>query len=246
MSAAAIWHDVECGAYDVDLTLWEELSQGGCSVLDLGCGTGRVALHLARRGRRVTAVDRERQLLDTLAHRAAQRDLEIETVCGDATEVDVGRRFDAVFAPMQFVQLFRGAHERGALLRNALRHLRPGGTFATTLMNLDGELLGDDYGPPPPDMREVDGWVYSSLSVGVRPVERGGAVVIERLRTAVSPAGEQFRSADQVRLELLAPATLELEMAAVGFDVGQRRELPATDEHVGSFVVVASAPGGAA
>jgi SAM-dependent methyltransferase len=245
MSQAAIWHDVECGSYDVDLPVWEELSEQGASVLDLGCGTGRVALHLARRGRRVTAVDREQQLLDTLAYRAAQRNLDIETVCGDATEVDLGRRFDAVFAPMQFIQLFRGAHERGALLRNALRHLRPGGSFATTLMNLDGELLGDDYGPPAPDMREVDGWVYSSLSVGVRPIERGTAILIERLRTSVSPAGEQSRSADEVRLELVAPATLELEMAAAGFDVGKRLELPPTEDHVGSVVVVACAPGAA-
>ena len=246
MSEAAIWHDVECGSYDVDLSVWEEFSEEGGSVLDLGCGTGRVALHLARRGRRVTAVDREQQLVDMLARRAVESKLDIETVCADAADCDLGRRFDAVFAPMQFIQLFRGAHERGALLCNALRHLRPGGTFATTLMNLDGEALGDDYGPPPPDMREVDGWVYSSLSVGLRPIERGSAILIERLRTAVSPTGEQFRSADQVRLELVAPATLELEMAAAGFDVGQRRELAATEEHVGSVVVVASAPGGAA
>ena len=55
----AIWHDVECGAYGADLALWEELATAaGGPVLDLGCGTGRVVLHLARRGH---AVGRRRQ-----------------------------------------------------------------------------------------------------------------------------------------------------------------------------------------
>jgi len=54
--SAAIWHDIECGAYTADLPLWEELAAGG-AVLDVGAGTGRVALRLARAGCAMTAVD---------------------------------------------------------------------------------------------------------------------------------------------------------------------------------------------
>ena len=56
--SAAIWHDIECGAYTADLPLWEELAAGG-TVLDVGAGTGRVALRLARAGCAVTALDRD-------------------------------------------------------------------------------------------------------------------------------------------------------------------------------------------
>jgi hypothetical protein len=150
--------------------------------------------------------------------------------------------FDAVLAPMQFIQLFHGRGERREMLARARAHLRPGGVFATTLMNLDGELLGEEYGPPPPDMREVERWVYSSLSVGVHVVERGGAIVIERLRTAVSPEGRQSRSVDEVRLELVAPEALEAEIAAAGMEVRERRDIAATEEHVASVVVVAARP----
>src|SRR3954465_13143502 len=127
MSVSAIWHDVECGSYDADLALWEELSRKGDTVLDLGCGTGRVALHLARRGRVVTGVDREPELLATLRWRAEQRDLAVETVCADARDLDLGAEFDHVFAPMQFIQLFEGAAERRRMLDVAVRHLRRGG-----------------------------------------------------------------------------------------------------------------------
>jgi SAM-dependent methyltransferase len=239
MTEAAIWHDVECGSYDADLPLWEELSGDGDTVLDLGAGTGRVALHLARRGRRVTALDRDQRLLDVLAARAASKGLEVESVCADAADYELGRKFDSVFAPMQFIQLFRGADERAAVLACAARHMHPDGVFATTLMDLEGELLGTDYGPPPPDMREVDEWVYSSLSVGVHLIERGTALQIDRVRTAVSPEGRQRRSIDLVRLELVSPGTLAEEMEGAGLTVVERRDIPATEMHVGSAVVIA-------
>ena len=239
MTSPAIWHDVECGSYSADLELWEALSDGRAAVLDLGCGTGRVALHLARCGRRVTGLDQDSQLLATLELRAALDGLQIDTTCADARQFDLGVQFDAVFAPMQLLQLFRGTGERRAVLECAARHLRPGGVFATTLMDLEGELLDDEYGPPPPDAREVDSWVYSSLSAAAQVVERGSALRIERLRTSVSPEGEKSTSFDEVRLELVSPDMLEAEATASGLNLEERRVIPATD-HVGCVVVVAS------
>jgi protein-L-isoaspartate O-methyltransferase len=68
---AVAWHDTECGAYGADLALWEELTAHGGPVLELGAGTGRVALHLARAGREVIAIERDAELAAEQERRAA-------------------------------------------------------------------------------------------------------------------------------------------------------------------------------
>jgi len=239
---AAIWHEVECGAYEADLVFWEELVGKRDAVLDLGSGTGRVAMYLARRGRSVTAVDVDPRILHVLEERSAERGLDIECFCEDARDLHLGREFDAVIAPMQLIQLMRGAQERRALLKRAVQHLRPGGVFAATVMNLDGEPIGGDYLPPPPDMREFDGWLYSSQSVAVLPIESGRAIAIDRVRTVVAPDGSQKESLSRVRLELLEPEVLEREMESAGLVVQGRRIIPVTEEHVGSVLLTGTAP----
>ena len=71
-SPLVVWHDVECGRYTADLDLWRELAAGEPGpVLDVGAGTGRVALALARAGHDVTALDREPELLEALGRTGA-------------------------------------------------------------------------------------------------------------------------------------------------------------------------------
>ena len=111
-------------------------------MLDLGAGTGPRLDAPRRRGRTVTAVDWDPILLEALEQRAAERELEIDALCADVREFDGDRQFDVVLAPMQLVQLLRGADEQRAMLKRAARHVRPGGLFAAALMDLEGEVVG--------------------------------------------------------------------------------------------------------
>ena len=71
ISEAAIWHDLECGSYEADLDCWRTLAADyGGPILDVGAGTGRIALMLAELGHQVTALDLDQSLLAALSQRA--------------------------------------------------------------------------------------------------------------------------------------------------------------------------------
>jgi hypothetical protein len=89
-------------------------------------------------------------------------------------------------------------------------------------------------------MIEADGWVYSSTPVALRPADTG--VVIERLRSAVSPSGELTESLATITLDSCSADQLETEAAASGFVPRQRRRVDATADYVGSTVVVLGRP----
>jgi SAM-dependent methyltransferase len=228
-----VWHDVECGSYAADLPLWEELAAGaGGEVLDLGCGTGRVALHLARRGHPVVGVDVEADFLAALDAHAIG--LPVRTLHTDAREFELGRRVALALAPMQTLQLLEGEADRLACLRCVAEQLEPGGRFAAAILE---EMPEPDGSPPPlPDVREVDGWVYSSLAVEAAVGD--GEIVIHRLRQLVSPDGDLGEEPNRVRITTFPAAQLEREGAAAGLVPVERREIGPTDVHVGATVVV--------
>jgi SAM-dependent methyltransferase len=231
-----IWHDVECGGYTADLGLWRALAAAEDGpVLDVGAGTGRVALDLAAAGHAVWALDREPDLLAVLAERAVARGLAVEPVVADARDFALGRRFGLIVVPMQTVQLLP---ERTGFLAAARRHLPPGGLLAMAISDgLEPFDPGRAHLLPAPDVAEVDGWRYESQPTAVRPGP--AADRIERIRRTIAPGGELIDVRDDaIELVRVDAATLAAEGRAVGLTREPSRRVPPTDEHVGSEVVL--------
>jgi SAM-dependent methyltransferase len=233
------WHDAECGGYSADLATWAELArQAGGPMLELGCGTGRVALHLARAGIEVTAIDTCAPLLGALAERASASGLEVECVLGDARELALERRFALIAAPMQVLQLMGGPDGRRRVFERATEHLADGAALAIA-------VLADPDAIPPgrpsllPDVLDRDGFTYSSLPIDVRVDEE--AIEIDRLRQLVTPTGELSEELITIRLDRLPAAVVEAEGEAAGLVARERIEVPPTSEHVGSTIVVMEA-----
>ena len=235
----AIWHDLECGAYVEDLEVWRSLArrQGG-PVLDIGAGTGRITLDLARAGYAVTALDVCDDLLGTLRERAAG--LNVTTVVADARSFSLGQSFPLIIVPMQTIQLLDGPAGRGRFLDRAREHLTAGGRLAIAIADeLEPfEASASGLGPLP-DVREIDGTVYSSRPTAVRV--NGDRFVLERRRETVTAAGQLDVEDDVIGLDRLAADTLTAEGVAHGLRADGRTEVPPTEDYVGSTVVVLGA-----
>lgn len=230
----AIWHDVECGAYEADLELWEELAdEAAGAVLELGCGTGRVGLHLARRGHPVIGIDSDAALVTAFNQRSGE--LPAVADLGDAKRFDLSREFRLALAPMQLVQLLAGEAERVACLSCMASHLQSGGRGALAIVDrMPGAVV--DSSPPLPDVREADGWVFSSLPL--ETVAGDEEIVVRRLRQTVSPGGDLSDEVNEVRLRMLSADRLEREAEQAGLRPAGRRAIAPTDAHVGSTVVL--------
>jgi SAM-dependent methyltransferase len=125
---AAQGHDVHGEADLVE-------SLGARTVLDAGCGTGRVAIELADRGVDVVGADVDPAMLD--AARAKRPDL--VWIEGDLATLSLGRTFDAVVMAGN-IMIFVTPGTEGAVLANLARHLEPGGWLVAGFSLQPGDL----------------------------------------------------------------------------------------------------------
>jgi len=128
--------DFARGEREVEALL--DLAPRGCRrVLDLGCGPGRHALPLARRGLQVTALDTSEILLQRLRERAADEELAIEIVNADMREFSRPGSYDLVLSMWTSFGYFDAAGNRQVLERCAA-NLGGGGALVL-------DLVGKEY-----------------------------------------------------------------------------------------------------
>jgi 2-polyprenyl-3-methyl-5-hydroxy-6-metoxy-1,4-benzoquinol methylase len=112
----------------------------GARILDVGCGTGRHAVELARRGFRVTGLDLSEGMLAQARAKAQEAGVQVEFVQADAADFQFNEPFDAAICLCEGAV---GLIERGvdaeahdlAIFRNIARSLRPGAPFLLTALN---------------------------------------------------------------------------------------------------------------
>ncbi len=252
--AKVVWHDLECGFYAADLALWRELAEWARSdgaptpILDVGAGTGRVALDLAAAGHKVTALDLDAELLGALSERAAEEGFEIATVCADARTFELDRSdFALCVVAMQTIQLLDDSAGRIAFLKRARAHLRPGALLACAIVTeLDPfDHAAGDVGPSPEVVR-VDGLEYVSRATSVRlrrhtlRIERERRIlqIDESARATARTTNAPKPECDVIELDRVRVSQLQREGLDAGLTPTYVRVITSTEEHVGSEVVI--------
>lgn len=144
-----VTYDLVCDAFAADFPVIELWAQTlGGPLLDLACGTGRMALHLARLGYPVTGVDVVPEMIAHARQKAAARALAVEWVVADARSFQLGRQFPFVFMLMNAFQFLLTRADYEALFARVREHLLPGGRF---LFETRNPSPGNLYGQFHPD-----------------------------------------------------------------------------------------------
>jgi SAM-dependent methyltransferase len=111
------------------------------SVLELGCGTGRVLLPLAAVCGFIQGIDRSPAMLARCLQKLQAAGIPPTTAqaeLGDITNFTLGRRFDLIIAPYRVFQLLETAPQVAGLFRCVRAHLAPGGTCILNVFHPQG------------------------------------------------------------------------------------------------------------
>lgn len=152
---------------DIDFYV-EQAEKTDGSVLELGCGTGRVLIPVARTGRRITGLDPSAAMLDICRRKLKEEDAEIRErvtlIDGDMRNLNLDRKFSLITTPFRSFQHLETVEDQLRTLENIRRHLDDEGVFILDLFNPSMKYILDEsrreeFGDEPsfdlPDGRRV-------------------------------------------------------------------------------------------
>jgi SAM-dependent methyltransferase len=147
-------YDFAYGDFTDDVDFYANLARAvDGPLLELGVGSGRVALRLARAGHHLVGLDCSPSMLaaarNALATSGARQRGSLELVEGDMTAFDLGRRFAMVFAAANTFQHLLTTRAQQQCLACVARHLLPGGIFAMSIRS-PLSVDWDEAGAPAP------------------------------------------------------------------------------------------------
>ncbi|MDE2838837.1 MAG: methyltransferase domain-containing protein [Chloroflexota bacterium] len=165
------WADIYDAVYadlthDVDFYV-ELARESGGPVLELGCGTGRISLAIAREGIAVTGIDISPRMVAVAQDKAARRGVAERCVfqSGDMATLQLAERYPLVIMPFRSFQSMLTTEEQRQALARVRERLAHGGLVALDTFNPDvNSLVGD----------------HASLAYHLKDVERedGGTLVV--------------------------------------------------------------------
>lgn len=218
----ARFYDAENAEMTDDLPLYDALyAQYGGPVLDVGCGTGRVMLHLAQQGARVVGVDRSAEMLARGQRKLdVLRDLKrrVTFVAGDALTADLPGPFQLILVPYNGFMHFHTQADQLAALRRFRALLAPDGLLVLDLPNAGEAYATQDDSAVVLERSFIEpesGHLVMQQSVSA--LER----VVQQLHVTwiydeVLPDGLVRRTVAPLRLRYVFPGEMELLLAMAG------------------------------
>jgi SAM-dependent methyltransferase len=215
---AGLYDLIERYTGDVPFYLRQSRAAAGAPVLELGCGTGRVLLPLARAGIQVTGIDLSPAMLDIcrakLAAEAPETAARATLVEGDMRQFALPCRFGLIICPLYTFIHLRTVADKLAMFQRVAEHLAPGGRLV-----LEAELAASFRETTSPVLNVVrhdrrSGDTLLVLQQGRR--EPGGGVLINLLNIAIAGDG----AASMIAVSSLESRTSPEELADLATSAG--------------------------
>jgi len=125
-----------------DIPFYEdEARRSSGPVLELACGTGRLAIPIAQSGVEIVGLDLTPSMLAHARTKAEAAGVKIEFVEGDCRSFELERKFALIFMAFNSMQHLHDYESLAALFRNVRKHLAEGGRFVFDVFNPKLEIL---------------------------------------------------------------------------------------------------------
>jgi SAM-dependent methyltransferase len=221
-AALARYYDLENANFTEDLGYWLDLAdEHGDPILELGCGTGRVLLNLARRGHAVTGIDSSPDMLARLqASLGAATGQHLaqppQIVQAAFEEFELAQRFNLALMPFNTFMHLLTTEAQLSFLARVRRHLAPEGVLALDLPNPAEAGAASEQGLT----------LERSFADGDRTVQQFASIAIDHasqlshvtwIYDSVGPDGAIQRSIVPLTLRLTYPAEMSLLLSRSGF-----------------------------
>lgn len=197
--------------------LLERLGSGCASVLEPGCGSGRMMEAFARRGVEVVGIDLEPAMVEAARARLANAGVAGEVVLADMAGLDLGRRFDGAVCPIGTLGHLPPAALSAHLDRMG-EHLAPAGRYLVQLFMRDPDRL-----PALPETgsawEEERGEVKLRITCTTEEIDLAGSQERQRLRIEIlagPDAGEAIE--EELLVTAWTPATWDAAIAGSPFE----------------------------
>lgn len=220
----ARYYDQENASLTEDLDFWLGLAdERGDPVLEVGCGTGRVLLHLARRGHAVTGLDNSPEMLAQLAARlqsATARHIAIPPVVvqADMRTFDLAGAFRLAVIPYNTFMHLLTPEEQLAALGRIRRHLDPQGALVLDIPNPGLAYAAQEQGL----------MLERTFADGENTVQQFSSVTLDRaaqlahiqwIYDSVGPEGGLRRTLVPLTLRYTFPGEMRLLLERSGFSL---------------------------
>jgi SAM-dependent methyltransferase len=188
----------------------------GDPILELACGTGRLAVPLAADGHQVVGLDISPSMLGA---KAEADGVEMDLVQGDMRDFDLGRRFALVIVGCNSLAHLVRNEDLTSCLSAVARHLAPGGVFAFDVVNPNLRELAraESSGAPTGDSEDLLPVARNVRSIACDPVRQ-----VQELQIRVLEPGMERLVIAPMRLRVFFPQEVPLRLALAGMEMAAR------------------------